>query len=186
MHESKLTLQQILKENNRRLDLLCKTKHTWLLKAAYNITKNADVSDDLVSELYLYIAERGNQNIWYGKDEFNMMYLHSYLRTRWINLIKKASKTERISDDWDTVDDEYDIELDIRIQSTYDEIVDEIQQLQKTKMWGSARLAELYLFNDDMTLDKLSKEIGISKSTSFLNVRKIKQHLRAVKENPFK
>ena len=186
MHESKLTLQQILKENNRRLDLLCKTKHTWLLKAAYNITKNADVSDDLVSELYLYIAERGNQNIWYGKDEFNMMYLHSYLRTRWINLIKKASKTERISDDWDTIDEDYDIDLDERIQSTYDEVVDEIKELQKTKMWGSARLAELYLFNDDMTLDKLSKEIGISKSTSFLNVRKIKQHIRNTKANPFR
>jgi len=53
-------------------------------------------------------------------------------------------------------------------------------------MWGSARLAELYLFNDEMTLDKLSKEIGISKSTSFLNVRKIKQHIRNIKVNPFR
>ena len=115
-----------------------------------------------------------------------MMYLHSYLRTRFINLIKKASKTERISPDWDTIDEEYDIDLDEKIQCTYDDIVDEIKELQKTKMWGSARLAELYLFNDEMTLDKLSKEIGISKSTSFLNVRKIKQHIRNTKVNPFR
>ena len=53
-------------------------------------------------------------------------------------------------------------------------------------MWSSARLAELYFFQPDMTLDKLSKDIGISKSTSFLNIKKIKQHIRLTKENPFK
>jgi DNA-binding transcriptional regulator GbsR (MarR family) len=54
-------------------------------------------------------------------------------------------------------------------------------------MWSSARLAELYFFSGDkMTLDKLSKDIGISKSTSFLNVKKIKQHIRLTKKNPFR
>ena len=81
----------------------------------------------------------------------------------------------------------YDEELDMKIQTCYDGVVDEIQRLQGTSKWASARLAELYFFSDTkITLDKLSKNIGISKSTTFLNVRKIKQHLKAVKDNPFK
>jgi DNA-binding transcriptional regulator GbsR (MarR family) len=93
---------------------------------------------------------------------------------------------ETISDTYDEVDTEYDEELDRNIQQTYDEVVKEIQQLQRTKMWSSAKLAELYFFDDTMTLDRLSKEIGISKSTSFLNVKKVKQHIKNTKQNPFR
>ncbi len=51
-------------------------------------------------------------------------------------------------------------------------------------MWSSARLYELYAFAD-ITMEELSKEIGISKSTTFLNIKKIKEHLKEVLNNPF-
>lgn len=181
-----MNAEEIQLENNRRLDILYRTKNDWLMASSYNITKDREAAQELVAELYTYIAERGNPNIWWGRDEYNMMYLHAFLRTRWINQIKQNSKNVPLSDKWDEVDEEYNEELDTKIQRAYDDIVEEIQQLQKTKMWSSARLAELYFFTPDMTLDKLSKDIGISKSTSFLNIRKIKQHIRLTKENPFK
>lgn len=182
-----MTVEQIQIENNRRLDILYRSKNDWLMSAAYNITKNREMAKELVAELYSYIAERGNPNIWYGVDDFNMMYLHSFLRTRHINMVKSNGKVQSLPDHYDEVDEGYDDELDLKVQQCYDDIVDEIQQLQKTKMWSSARLAELYFFGDEkMTLDKLSKDIGISKSTSFLNVKKIKQHIRLTKVNPFK
>lgn len=182
-----MKIEEIQKENNRRLDILYRVKNDWLMSAAYNITKNREIAKELVAELYSYIAERGNPNIWYGADDFNMMYLHSFLRTRHINMVKQNGKIQSLPDYYDEVDESYDEELDTRVQKCYDDIVDEIQQLQKTKMWSSARLAELYFFSGDkMTLDKLSKDIGISKSTSFLNVKKIKQHIRMTKKNPFR
>jgi DNA-binding transcriptional regulator GbsR (MarR family) len=182
-----MKIEEIQKENNRRLDILYRMKNDWLMSAAYNITKNREMAKELVAELYSYIAERGNPNIWYGVDDFNMMYLHSFLRTRHINMVKSNGKVQTISDTYDEVDESYDEELDNKVQRCYDEIVNEIQQLQRTKMWSSARLAELYFFSDEkMTLDKLSKNIGISKSTSFLNVKKIKQHIRLTKKNPFR
>ena len=182
-----MKIEEIQKENNRRLDILYRVKNDWLMSAAYNITKNREMAKELVAELYSYIAERGNPNIWYGEDDFNMMYLHSFLRTRHINMVKSNGKVQTISDTYDVVDEEYNEELDNKVQRCYDDIVNEIQQLQRTKMWSSARLAELYFFSDEkMTLDKLSKNIGISKSTSFLNVKKIKQHIRLTKKNPFK
>ena len=182
-----MSIEEIQIENNRRLDILYRVKNDWLMSAACNITKNREMAKELVAELYSYIAERGNPNIWYGVDDFNMMYLHSFLRTRHINIVKQNGKIQSLPDYYDEVDESYDEELDNRVQKCYEDIVNEIQQLQRTKMWSSARLAELYFFSDEkMTLDKLSKNIGISKSTTFLNVRKIKHHLKAVKNNPFK
>ena len=182
-----MDIKDIQKENNRRLDILYNKKNDWLMAAAYNLTKNRENAQELVAELYLYIAERGNPNIWWGADDFNMLYLHAFLRTRNINAIKQKNKIQTISDDYDEVETPYDEELDMKIQSCYDGVVDEIQRLQGTKQWASARLAELYFFGEEkITLDKLSKNIGISKSTTFLNVRKIKHHLKAVKKNPFR
>lgn len=181
-----MSAEEIHQENMRRLDILFRQKNDWLMSAAYNVTKNREKGKELVAELYSYIAEKGNPNIWYGADEFNMLYLHSFLKTRWINQIKAGKKWESLPEDWDGVDSEYDEDADNRVQKVYDEVVEEIHQLQKTKMWSSARLAELYYFTPDMTLERLSKEIGISKSTSFLNVRKIRKHIQLSKKNPFR
>ena len=181
-----MTALEIQKENNRRLEILFRQKNDWLMASSYNITKDRDAAEELVAELYTYIAERGNPNIWWGKDEYNMMYLYSFLKTRWINQIKQRDKNIQLPEKWDKVDEEYNEELDIKMQECYDDIVNEINELQRTKMWSSAKLAELYFFTPNMTLDKLSKNIGISKSTSFLNIRKIKQHIRLTKKNPFK
>lgn len=181
-----MTAVEIQKENNRRLDILFRKKNDWLMASSYNITKDREAAEELVAELYSYIAERGNPNIWWGEDEYNMMYLHAFLKTRWINRIKQRDKNIQLPEKWDKIDEEYDVDLDIRMQQSYDEIVAEITELQRTKMWSSARLAELYFFTPEMTLDKLSKDIGISKSTSFLNIKKIKQHIKLTKKNPFK
>lgn len=181
-----MSAEEIQKENNRRLDILFREKNDWLMASSYNITKDREAAQELVGELYLYIAEKGNPSIWWGPDEYNMMYLYSFLKTRWINAVKQLNKNQSLPESWDDVDTPYNEELDRKIQRCYDEVVKEIQTLQQTKMWSSARLAELYFFTPDMTLDKLSKDIGISKSTSFLNIRKVKHHIRLTKQNPFR
>jgi hypothetical protein len=37
----------------------------------------------------------------------------------------------------------------------------------------------------DKTLDEVASDIGISKSTTFLAVKKIRKHLKSVIENPY-
>jgi predicted DNA binding protein len=44
----------------------------------------------------------------------------------------------------------------------------------------------MYAFDKEMTYEKLSEEIGISKSTAYLNCKKIKKHLKETIPNPFK
>lgn len=156
------------------------------MQVSMNFSQNLTTASDLVSDLYLYIAEKGNPNIWWGEDGYNMMYLYSFLKSRYINGYKQGKKLTHLNDNYDTPDTPYDEDLDIKIQQTYEAVQKEITDLQQTKMWSSARLAEIYLFDDEMTLERLSKEIGISKSTSFLNVKKVKTHIKAKYQNPFR
>lgn len=156
------------------------------MQVSMNFSQNLTTASDLVSDLYLYIAEKGNPNIWWGEDGYNMMYLYSFLKSRYINGYKQGKKLTHLNENYDTPDTPYDEDLDIKIQQTYEAVQKEITDLQQTKMWSSARLAEIYLFDDEMTLERLSKEIGISKSTSFLNVKKVKTHIKAKYQNPFR
>lgn len=153
------------------------TKHgDWLNAVSYNLTKNKPVAEDLVQELYLYLGEKKNPKLFF-QDSFNLLYCHNFLRSRWINLVKRENKKVYPTKWRDTEDVPYNKDKDINIQETFDLIRKEIKELQNTSMWSSAKIFELYTFGDK-TMEELSEDIGISKSTTFLNVKKIKQHLK--------
>ena len=59
--------------------------------------------------------------------------------------------------------------------------------MERTKLWPASKLAQLYFFSEEkMTLEKLSTEIKICKSTSFTQIKRAKKHLRETIDNPFK
>ena len=174
------------KENSRRLGNLYKESHNWLSAAAYNITKNKDTSEDLVADLYVYLGEKVNPALWWGTNSFNVMYCYSFIKTRFLNKVKRDKKIQYHSDVYDDrVDTEYDEEYDAKLESTYNDIVDELKKMEYTKNWASSKLAQLYWFNEEMTLEKLAGEIKISKSTAFLNCKKVKTHIKNTIPNPF-
>ena len=173
-------------ENIRRLENLYKESHKWLMAVAYNTSKNKEISEELVSDLYLYLAERVNPNLWWGNDSFNLMYCHSFIKTRFINKVKVLNRMCTISPHYDTIEEEYDVEFDKRLETAYDGVIEELKAMERTKLWPASKLYQMYIFTEGMTLDKLSNEIHISKSTSFLNVKKAKKHLRETIQNPFK
>ena len=51
-------------------------------------------------------------------------------------------------------------------------------------MWASSKIFQLYWMSDK-TLDEVAKDIKISKSTTFLAVRKIRTYLKEVIKNPY-
>jgi len=163
-------------DNVNRLGVLYDKHHDWLNAVSYNLTKNKPVAEDLVQELYLYLAEKKNKKLFY-QDSFNLLYCHNFLRSRYINLIKRENKNVYPHRWKDTEDKQYDTEQDLSNQKMYDDIKKEVKKLQQTPMWSSAKIYELYAFGN-MTMEELSNAIGISKSTTFLNVKKIKQHLK--------
>ena len=67
-------------------------------------------------------------------------------------------------------------------QRRLDIAINELKQLEKTKMWPQSKIFQLYWMSDK-TLDEVADDIGISKSTTFLAVRKIKKYLNCLLEN---
>ena len=174
-------------ENNKRLEVLFRESHNWLLASSYNITKNKETANDLVGELYCYLGEKVNPSIWWGQS-FNVMYCYRFIKSRFLNKIKRDKKIRYQADNPidNRVDTEYDEEWDTKLEETYNDVVQELKQMEHTRNWASSKLYQLYAFDDEMTLEKLASEIKISKSTAFLNCKKTKIHLKNTLENPFK
>ena len=63
--------------------------------------------------------------------------------------------------------------------------MNELSKLKVTRMWPQAKIFELYWMSSD-TLEEVSKKIGISKSTTFISVKKIRKYLENTLANPFK
>lgn len=153
------------------------------MAVAYNLSKNVDTANDLVGELYIYLGEKQNHKLHY-LDSFNLKYCQLFLSSRFYNKCNRDKKMVVTDSFTDNMDDEYDYEGDNRLEDTWNELLEELEDLKTTKMWSSAKLYEMYQF-EDMTMEQLSKRIGISKSTTFLNIKKIKEHLRDNINNPF-
>lgn len=177
--------QEITSECTKRLSVLYETKHKWLLNEARKLTKNKEESEDLVQELYEYLHTKCNPKIFYA-DSYNIFYCNKFLHSRFMNKTKKINKTiivDRIKDKPD--EDIYDMDYDIRIEEAHQQVISELKDLQRTKMWTSARIFELYWMSTD-TLDETAKKIGISKSTTFIAVKKVRKYLKNTINNPFK
>jgi len=168
----------------KRLETLYRENHSWLLKVSYNITKNKEESADLVMELYEYLHRKQNIKLFYG-ESYNTMYCMSFLKHRWLNKTKKLNRTTYIDEYYTNEAEEvYDIDRDIAMMNAHNAVLDEIQRLKKTRNFGPAMLWDLYWGSDD-TLQQIADKIGISKSTAFINIKKVRTHLKKIIPNPF-
>jgi len=169
-------------EITNRLGTLYTKHHDWLKSVAYNISKNHEVSSDLVQELYLYLAEKQNPKLFF-LDSFNLKYCYAFLTSRYLNLVKRENKNVYVTKWRDVEQDVYNDTWDNELYRFETDVKEELKRLQNTSMWSSAKLFELYQFSDK-TMEELSTDIGISKSTTFLNVKKVKEHLKKTIKKP--
>ena len=59
----------MLKERHKRLDVLYRKHHQWLLAVARNTTSDEQHAEDLVGDLYVYLAEVKNPEKYLGESE---------------------------------------------------------------------------------------------------------------------
>lgn len=174
----------MLKENNKRLEVLYRKHDKWLRQVCYNICKDKDMVDDLVGELYLYLAEKGNEKIYY-LDSFNTMYCRSFLQSRFYNKCKVNNRYSNYEPDENIPQSVYNEEFDEMIDKTYVDIKLFLKSKKSNKDWVSAKIAELYYFGKGFTIESLAKEVGVSKSTVFLHIKAMKSEIKNNVTNPF-
>lgn len=169
----------------KRLAGLYDESHIWLIREAKKLTKHKEDAEELVSDLYIYLLEKCNPKIFWGKNTFNLFYCNKFLHSRWMNKVKKANRTtlrERIDTEEEWIP--YDELQDIQIMETHQLVMNELHALEQTRMWPQSRIFQLYFESDD-TMESLAKKIGISKSTTFLAIKKIRRYIKEVIDNPF-
>jgi DNA-directed RNA polymerase specialized sigma24 family protein len=176
------------KEIRKRIEVLFKEHGVWLIQSATNITKNREEAEDLVGDLYIYLLEKGTPKIYY-KDSINALYCYRFLQTRWVNKVVKRDKV-RITGDvyemkYEPMDEEYSLEQDEAIMESFEAVQAELQRLSITREWSKVRLFELYYGSED-TMVQVANKIGICKSTMFMNLKKVREHLKNTCPNPFK
>ena len=172
-------------ECHRRLTNLYTESNIWLVREAKKITKNKEEAEDLVQELFEYLHLKQNPKLWWGDTSYNLFYCNKFLHSRFMNKVRKLNRTTYVEVMPDREDDiPYDEERDLIIQKAHDEVVNELKRLSVTRQWPQAKIFELYWMSSD-TLDEVSKKIGISKSTTFISVKKIRKYLENTLENPF-
>lgn len=169
----------------KRLEGLYTESHIWLTREAKKLTKHTEEAEELVSELYQYLLEKCNPKIFYGQNTYNLFYCNKFLHSRWMNKVKKLNRTTLVDEILlDREDIPYDEEWDMQVIETHQQIVHELKLLEQTRMWPQARIFSLYFESQD-TMESLAKKIGISKSTTFLAIKKIRSYLQQFVENPY-
>jgi len=177
--------QELISECSKRLEVLYNTKYKWLLNEAKKLTKNREESEDLVQELFEYLHIKCNPKLFY-EDSYNIFYCNKFLHSRFMNKTKKLNKTIIVEKMKDLPDEDiYDIEFDTKLETAHNQVISELKDLQRTRLWPSGKIFELYWMSTD-TLDETAKKIGISKSTTFIAVKKIRKYLKNTIDNPFK
>ena len=177
----------IERECERRLTNLFTQSNTWLLKVAYNVCKSYETSEDLVQELYEYLHNKKNPKLFFNDDSYNLIYCMKFIKHRFINKTKKLNRIKYIGEIQcdNSAEETYDIDYDLAIEDAYKNVKEELEHIKKTKDFASAMLYERYWFTDD-TLDEVASKIKISKSTTFLQIKKVRNRLKQVIDNPFK
>lgn len=184
MHNNELSSSMEL-SCNQRLENFYKDSNVWLHQVSYNITKNREESEDLVADLWEYLIKKCNPKL-YWENSYNRMYCMQFLKHRWINKTKKLNRVKYVGEIvHDDPFEEYDYDLDENIQKAHEDVLAELKRLERTRMWTSAKLYQLYWIDNDDTLQELADKIGISKSTCFIAIKKIRKHMKEVINNPF-
>lgn len=176
-------------ENFKRLDILYKKHNDWLMKCAFNNTKNMMDAEELVQNLYVYLGTKGNPKLYY-LDSFNLKYCYLFIRSRFINKVKRDSKLDQVDETtvYNIPDIDYDYDEDNLIEETYNNINKQLKIYKKQKKANltAATIFDLYHKDKKTTINSLANKLNLNRITVYLSLKRVKQMLNEELKNPYK
>lgn len=122
-----------MNENNTRVEVLYKRHYKSLLNYANNLTKDVEVSEELLSQLFLFLLEKPNSKLWYA-DSFNLCYCQRFLFSKFINFVNDKNKFIELDGNTEVLDENYDLVEDNKIEeltTSYISIINDLKNRNK-------------------------------------------------------
>lgn len=163
----------------RELNILA-SKHRKWCDLVRSLGCNDSYVEDIVQDAYIRIWEylQKGVNINYGDDDVNEFYMYMTLRSIYFNSIKKKSidlyepiNTEQLNTVLNRLKDDYS---DIEMEDAYEVLIDKI--FSEVNKWDFySRNIFIAYFTSGLSLDKLSKDTGIGRSSLYNSIRKYRE-----------
>ena len=160
----------------RELELLAKKHNKWI-QIVLNLGCNPAYVEDIVQDAYIRIHEylKKGVNIDYGEDDVNEFYMYMTLRSVYINQAKKKHVYIEQHPDIDSLNQslrklkaEY---MDVEMEDAYRTLIDKI--FTEVNSWDFySRNIFIAYFTSGLSLDKLSDDTTIGRSSLYNSVRK--------------
>ena len=122
-------------ENSTRVEVLYKRHYKSLLNYANNITKDSEISEELLSQLFEFLLTKIQPKLYYA-DSFNLAYAQRFIFSKFINYINEKNKLIELNNNLEVFEEEedYDYIQDNKIEElkqTYLNIVNECKNKNK-------------------------------------------------------
>jgi len=163
----------------RELELLA-LKHDKWISLVEGLGCNKSYVEDVVQDAYIRVFEyvQKGTNIDYGDDDVNDFYMYMTLRAIYINGLKKKKvllyepvDTDKLNDVLNKLKDEYS---DVEMEGAYERLINKI--FVEVNSWDFyKRNIFIAYFTSNLSLDKLSAETGIGRSSLYNSIRKYRE-----------
>jgi len=170
------------------LDALFLKHNTWL-NYVKSFGCSEDIAEDFVQEMYIkiYIYSQKNDNdLMYNENEINYFFIYVSLKNLYYDSIRK-SKMINVSLDGINIEDEEYIEIDIslKLQSVkiWKENID--KEIEQISDYNRKKASLFYykfiftkIFEEQMSVSELSREVGITYWSLRNTILLIKQQIK--------
>jgi len=164
---------------SRELELLAKNHDKWIMLVK-SLGCNENYAEDVVQDAYVRIWDylQKGVNIDYGDDDVNEFYMYMTLRSIYFNSLKKKgleiyepANIESLNLTLSRLRDEYS---DVEMEDAYVRLINKI--FTEVNTWGFYH-SNMFIayFTSGHSLDKLSTETSIGRSSLYNSIRKYRE-----------
>jgi len=168
----------------RELELLANKHEKWIILVR-SLGCSEYIAEDVVQDAYIRIWEylQKGVNIDYGDDDVNEFYMYMTLRSIYFNSIKKKSldiyeppHTEALNLMLGKLKDEYS---DVEMEDAYTRLINKI--FTEVNSWDFySRNIFIAYFTSGLSLDKLSSDTEIGRSSLYNSIRKYRDVIQVM------
>lgn len=166
----------------RELEILAKKHQKWIMLVK-SLGCTNHLAEDVVQDAYIRIYEylQKGVNIDYGSDDVNEFYMYMTLRSIYFNSLKKKGlefyepeHTEALNKMLNRLKDEYS---DVEMEDAYVRLINKIYTELNTWDFYSRNIFIAY-FTSGLSLDKLSAETLIGRSSLYNSIRQYRDVIK--------